>query len=165
MPEDSFALSRFVQAQEDVYEHVIAELQSGKKLSHWMWFIFPQFDGVGFSPTSRHFAIKNLEEAKSYLAHPILGSRLFSCAEAVMWIEGRTAHEIFGSPDDSKLKSCATLFTCVSEPVRTGIDIRASADEVLKENVTRKPSSLLVLCLLGIELKHECQLGFLRDVC
>lgn len=116
MPEDSFALSRFVQAQEDVYEHVIAELQSGKKRSHWMWFIFPQFDGLGFSATSRHFAIKNLEEAKAYLEHPILGARLLACAEAVMGIEGRTAHEIFGSPDDTKLKSCATLFAFVSEP-------------------------------------------------
>jgi len=116
MPEDSFALSRFVQAQEDVYEHVIAELQAGKKRSHWMWFIFPQFDGLGFSQTSKHFAIKNLEEAKAYLAHPILGPRLLACADAVMKIEGRTAHEIFGSPDDSKLKSCATLFACVSEP-------------------------------------------------
>jgi uncharacterized protein (DUF1810 family) len=116
MPEDSFALSRFVQAQEDIYEHVIAELQSGKKRSHWMWFIFPQFDGLGFSATSKHFAIKNLEEAKAYLEHPILGPRLVECAEAVMGIERRTAHEIFGSPDDSKLKSCATLFACVSEP-------------------------------------------------
>ena len=116
MPEDSFALSRFVQAQEDVYEHVIAELQSGKKRSHWRWFIFPQFDGLGFSATSRHFAIKNLEEAKAYLEHPILGARLLACAEAVMGIEGRTAHEIFGSPDDTKLKSCATLYACVSAP-------------------------------------------------
>ena len=116
MPEDSFALSRFVQAQEDVYDHVFAELQSGKKRTHWMWFIFPQFDGLGYSSTSKHFAIRNLEEAKAYLEHPILGKRLFACAEAVMGIEGRTAHEIFGSPDDSKLKSCATLFACVSAP-------------------------------------------------
>jgi len=116
MPEDSFALSRFVQAQEDVYDHVLAELQSGKKRSHWMWFIFPQFDGLGFSQTSEHFAIKSIEEAKAYLEHPILGPRLLECADAVMKSEGRTAHEIFGSPDDSKLQSCATLFGCVEAP-------------------------------------------------
>jgi uncharacterized protein (DUF1810 family) len=110
MSEDLFALSRFIQAQEDVFELALAELQSGKKRSHWMWFIFPQFDGLGFSQTSKYFAIKSIEEAKAYLEHPLLGPRLLECAEAVMKIEGRTANDILGSPDDSKLKSCATLF-------------------------------------------------------
>ncbi len=110
MSEDLFALSRFIQAQEDVYELALAELQSGKKRSHWMWFIFPQFDGLGFSQTSKYFAIKSIEEAKAYLEHPLLGPRLLGCAEAVMKVEGRSANDILGSPDDSKLKSCATLF-------------------------------------------------------
>jgi uncharacterized protein (DUF1810 family) len=110
MSEDLFALSRFIQAQEDVFELALAELQSGKKRSHWMWFIFPQFDGLGFSQTSKYFAIKSIEEAKAYLEHPLLGPRLLECAEAVMKIEGSTANDILGSPDDSKLKSCATLF-------------------------------------------------------
>ena len=114
--DDPHDLNRFLLAQEVEFDIALSEITSGKKQSHWMWFIFPQFDGLGYSSTSKHFAIKNLEEAKAYLEHPILGKRLFACAEAVMGIEGRTAHEIFGSPDDSKLKSCATLFACVSAP-------------------------------------------------
>ncbi len=113
---DPHDLNRFLLAQEEDFSVALAEITSGKKRSHWMWYIFPQFDGLGYSPTSKHFAIKILEEAKAYLGHPILGPRLLECAEAVMRIEGRTAHEIFGSPDDSKLKSCATLFACVSAP-------------------------------------------------
>jgi len=116
MSEDLLALNRFIQAQEDVYELALAELQSGKKRSHWMWFIFPQIDGLGFSQTSKHFAIKSIEEAKAYLEHPILGPRLLECAEAVMKFEGRSANDIFGSPDDSKLKSCATLFDYIAGP-------------------------------------------------
>jgi uncharacterized protein (DUF1810 family) len=116
MSEDLFALSRFIQAQEDVFELALAELQSGKKRSHWMWFIFPQFDGLGFSQTSKYFAIKSIEEAKAYLEHPILGPRLLKCAEAVMKVEGRSANDILGSPDDSKLKSCATLFDHAAGP-------------------------------------------------
>ena len=114
--DDPHDLNRFLLAQEGDFDTALSEITSGKKRTHWMWFIFPQFDGLGYSSTSRHFAIKNLEEAKAYLEHPILGTRLFACAEAVMGIEGRTAHEIFGSPDDTKLKSCATLFACVSGP-------------------------------------------------
>jgi uncharacterized protein (DUF1810 family) len=81
-----------------------------------MWYIFPQFDGLAFSSTSKHYAIKSIEEAKAYLDHPILGPRLLESAEAVLRVEGRTASEIFGSPDDLKLRSCATLFACVSPP-------------------------------------------------
>lgn len=109
-------LNRFLLAQNGDFDIALSEITSGKKRTHWMWFIFPQFDGLGYSSTSRHFAIKNLEEAKAYLEHPILGTRLLACAEAVMGIEERTAHEIFGSPDDTKLKSCVTLFACVSGP-------------------------------------------------
>ena len=113
---DPHDLNRFLLAQERDFDIALSEMTSGKKRTHWMWFIFPQFDGLGYSSTSKHFAIKNLEEAKAYLEHPILGKRLLACAEVVMGIEGRTAHEIFGSPDDSKLQSCATLFACVSAP-------------------------------------------------
>src|SRR5262249_37102915 len=88
--------------------------QSGQKRSHWMWYIFPQIDGLGFSPTSKRFAIKSLAEATAYLEHPILGPRLRQCAEAALGVEGRSVSEIFGSTDDMELKSGGTLFACVS---------------------------------------------------
>jgi uncharacterized protein (DUF1810 family) len=81
-----------------------------------MWYIFPQFDGLAYSSTSKHYAIKSAEEAKTYIAHPVLGPRLLECAEAVLSIDGRSAEDIFGSPDDLKLRSCATLFACVLPP-------------------------------------------------
>jgi uncharacterized protein (DUF1810 family) len=81
-----------------------------------MWYIFPQYDGLGFSATSRHFSIKSVAEAEAYLKHPVLGPRLLECAAAVVGVERRSAHEIFGSPDDMKLRSCATLFSHVSPP-------------------------------------------------
>ncbi|MEP0872273.1 DUF1810 domain-containing protein [Trichocoleus desertorum AS-A10] len=111
---DPYDLNRFVQAQERDYERALSEVKNGRKRSHWMWYIFPQFDGLGFSATSKRYAIKSVAEAKAYLSHPILGPRLIACAEAALSVEGRTAHEIFGSPDDMKLKSCATLFAYVS---------------------------------------------------
>lgn len=111
---DHHDLGRFVQAQVGVYDRAFAEIKGGHKRSHWMWFIFPQFAGLGFSSTSQRYAIKSIEEARAYLAHPLLGPRLLECAEALLKIEGRTAPEIFGSPDDRKLKSCATLFAYVS---------------------------------------------------
>ncbi len=111
---DPHDLNRFVRAQEDDYATALSEVKSGRKRSHWMWYIFPQFEGLGFSLTSRRYAIKTLDEAQAYLAHPVLGSRLVECAEAVLSVEGRSAHQIFGSPDDMKLKSCATLFARVS---------------------------------------------------
>jgi len=107
-------LSRFVQAQERVYARALAEVRSGQKRSHWMWYIFPQFDGLGASPTSRLYSIKSLAEAEAYLRHPVLGPRLVECISAALEVEGRSASEIFGSPDDVKLRSCATLFACVS---------------------------------------------------
>jgi uncharacterized protein (DUF1810 family) len=107
-------LTRFVQAQQNDYEQALAEISSGRKRSHWMWYIFPQYAGLGFSSTSKHYAIKSLEEAKAYLAHPILGPRLLECANVVVDLDGRSATQIFGSPDDMKLRSCATLFACVS---------------------------------------------------
>jgi uncharacterized protein (DUF1810 family) len=114
MPEDPYDLERFVRAQHGIYEEALAEIESGRKRSHWMWFIFPQFAGLGMSPTSQHFAIKSVDEARAYLLHPILGPRLLRCAEAVLSLAGRSAYEIFGSPDDVKLRSSATLFAAVS---------------------------------------------------
>ncbi len=114
--DDPFDLIRFTNAQESIYDRVLAELKSGRKRTHWMWYIFPQFDGLGQSTTSKHYAIKSIEEARQYLNHPILGTRLLECAEAVFAIEGRSISEIFGDPDDLKLKSSMTLFACVAEP-------------------------------------------------
>jgi uncharacterized protein (DUF1810 family) len=116
--DDPHDLNRFVQAQAGVYDQALAEVRSGKKRSHWMWFIFPQVDGLSSNPTdnSKLYAIKSIAEAEAYLSHPILGPRLVECAEAALSVQGRTAHEIFGSPDDMKLRSCATLFANVSQP-------------------------------------------------
>jgi uncharacterized protein (DUF1810 family) len=113
---DPFNLRRFVSAQEMIYTDVLAELQSGRKRTHWMWFIFPQFDGLGYSATSKHYAIKSKDEARSYLSHPVLGKRLTECAETILALQGRSASEIFGSPDDMKLKSSMTLFAAVTPP-------------------------------------------------
>jgi uncharacterized protein (DUF1810 family) len=115
-PEDPFDLQRFVLAQQDVYSQALAEVASGRKQTHWMWFVFPQVAGLGFSPMARRYAIANLDEARAYLAHPLLGSRLLACADAALAVDGRTAHDVFGSPDDRKLRSCATLFAHVSPP-------------------------------------------------
>jgi uncharacterized protein (DUF1810 family)/predicted type IV restriction endonuclease len=116
--DDPHDLNRFVQAQAGVYDRALAEVRSGKKRSHWMWFIFPQVDRLPPNPTSNYklYAIKSIAEAKSYLSHPVLGPRLVECAEAALSVQGRTAHEIFDSPDDMKLRSCATLFATVSQP-------------------------------------------------
>ena len=113
---DPYDLSRFVRAQQDDYERALSEITSGQKRTHWMWYIFPQLDGLAFSPTAKRYAIKSVEEARAYLEHPVLGPRLLNCAEAVVGVEGRSAAEIFGSPDDLKLKSCATLFASVAPP-------------------------------------------------
>ena len=109
-------LQIFVQAQEDMYEQALAELKNGSKESHWMWFVFPQIAGLGNSEMARKYAIPNLADAKAYLSHDLLGSRLRECTEAVLAVEGRTAHEILGSPDDMKLKSCMTLFEVADGP-------------------------------------------------
>jgi uncharacterized protein (DUF1810 family) len=111
---DSHNLARFVSAQEPVFESALSELENGQKKSHWMWFIFPQIEGLGYSETSRYYSIKSIDEARQYLNHPILGPRLLKCAETVLAIGGRTASEIFGSPDDMKFKSSMTLFACVT---------------------------------------------------
>jgi len=110
MTSDLFELNRFVDAQKDVYEHALSELRSGRKRSHWMWFIFPQLKGLGSSAMAQRFAISRLAEAKAYLAHAVLGPGLVECVEALNTLEGRSASEVFGFPDDMKLRSCATLF-------------------------------------------------------
>ena len=111
---DPYNLYRFIDAQETSYQAALAEVKAGQKRSHWMWYVFPQYDGLGLSATSKHYAIKSPEEASAYLEHPILGPRLRECVDALLSIIGRSAHEIFGSPDDLKLKSCMTLFAHVS---------------------------------------------------
>ena len=111
---DPHNLSRFVEAQEYDYDQALSEIRSGRKESHWMWYIFPQIDGLGFSPMSRQYSIKSLAEAEAYLSHPVLGPRLVECCEATLRVKGRSAFDIFGSPDDMKLRSCATLFALVS---------------------------------------------------
>jgi len=113
---DPYDLNRFVRAQEDSYEQALLELERGRKRSHWMWYIFPQLDGLGSSSISRLYSIKSEDEARAYLEHPVLGRRLAACAEAILAVNGKSATEILGSPDDVKLKSCATLFAHVSEP-------------------------------------------------
>jgi len=110
---DPHDLSRFVQAQEEDYEQALSEISSGRKQSHWMWYIFPQFDGLEFSATSKRYSIRSVAEAAGYLGHPVLGLRLMECAEAVLRVEGRPAFEIFRSRDDMKLRSCATMFAFV----------------------------------------------------
>jgi uncharacterized protein (DUF1810 family) len=103
-----------VEAQAGVYERALAEVRSGEKRSHWMWFIFPQIAGLGRSSTSRLYAINGAAEAEAYLNHPLLGPRLVECAEAALQVEGRSAREIFGPIDEQKLRSSATLFAAVS---------------------------------------------------
>jgi uncharacterized protein (DUF1810 family) len=112
--DDPHDLTRFVEAQRTSYDRALAEIVGGHKRSHWMWYIFPQLDGLGSSAMSRQYAIHSVAEAEAYLRHPILGPRLEACAAAVLAVHGRTAVEIFGSPDDRKLRSCATLFAQVS---------------------------------------------------
>ena len=109
-PSDPFNLERFLLAQDRVYQHVLSELRAGQKMSHWMWFIFPQIRGLGRSPISVAYAISSRDEAQAYLQHPLLGPRLKECTQLVLQAEGRSALEIFGEPDDVKFRSSMTLF-------------------------------------------------------
>lgn len=114
---DPYDLDRFVTAQSGVYDQALTELSAGRKRTHWMWFIFPQFAGLGHSAMSQRYAIKSIEEAKAYLAHPILGPRLRQCVDAMISVKVRSAHDILGYPDDLKFRSSMTLFSAVSEAV------------------------------------------------
>ncbi len=113
--EDPHRLDRFVDAQATVFSQALAELRSGHKQSHWMWFVFPQLEGLGMSETAKRYGIRSLDEARAYLGHAVLGARLIECAEAVLQVTGKSAHDIFDSPDDRKLCSSATLFAQVSD--------------------------------------------------
>ena len=112
---DSYDLERFVEAQDGVYLQACAELRAGRKRSHWMWFIFPQIQGLGSSPMAVRFAIRSLAEARAYLAHPVLGQRLREATGIVLGVSGRTVESIFGYPDDLKFHSSMTLFAKAEE--------------------------------------------------
>jgi uncharacterized protein (DUF1810 family) len=140
--DDPYELNRFISAQKGVYDHVLAELRDGLKRTHWMWFIFPQIDGLGHSPTTSFYAIKSLDEARKYLSHPVLGARLVESAEAVLAVTGLSASDIFGHPDDWKLQSSMTLFTLVAEP--------GSAFERVLEKYYQGKRDARTLQILGI---------------
>jgi uncharacterized protein (DUF1810 family) len=133
------SLERFVKAQEGVYPRALAELKAGKKQSHWMWFIYPQVAGLGHSVMAQMYAIQSLDEARAYLAHPLLGARLRECCQALMAVEGKTAHAIFGSPDDLKFRSSLTLFDLASpnDIFRAALDryFDGNADSLTLQNV------------------------------
>ena len=123
MTADPYDLERFVAAQNPVWDRVRAELARGRKASHWMWFAFPQLAGLGSSSTARAYALSGLDEAQAYLAHPVLGPRLREAAELAAAVQGRTASEVFGYPDDLKLRSSMTLFARAApqDPVFTAV--------------------------------------------
>jgi uncharacterized protein (DUF1810 family) len=106
-------LNRFIDAQETSYQTALSEIESGKKQSHWMWYVFPQIHGLSLSETSKYYAIKSLDEAAAYLAHPVLGSRLIKISTVLLGLESNDAFAIFGNPDETKLKSSMTLFASV----------------------------------------------------
>jgi uncharacterized protein (DUF1810 family) len=111
---DPYDLDRFVAAQAPIYAQAAAELAAGRKRSHWMWFVFPQLEGLGASAMAQRYAVRSLAEARDYLAHPLLGARLRECVGLVNNVQGRSAHEIFGSPDDLKFHSSMTLFAAAA---------------------------------------------------
>jgi uncharacterized protein (DUF1810 family) len=108
-------LQRFITAQQNDYPAALAEIKQGRKRSHWMWYIFPQIAGLGFSETSKYYALKNIDEAQAYLNHPILGSRLIEICTQLLNLSTHSATQIFGTPDDMKLRSCVTLFNALSD--------------------------------------------------
>ena len=123
---NDFDLGRFVSAQDGIYGLALEELRAGAKRSHWMWFVFPQMCGLGYSPTATFYGIASLGEARAYLAHPVLGPRLREATEAVLGVRGRSLNEIFGSPDDMKFRSSMTLFAIAAasraEPFRRALE-------------------------------------------
>ena len=125
LADDPHDLQRFVEAQDPVLDDVKRELRSGRKRTHWMWFVFPQMEGLGRSQMAQRYAIASREEAEAYLKHPVLGPRLRECTEIVNGLEGRSANDIFGSPDDLKFRSSMTLFDAVADdptPFRTALE-------------------------------------------
>ncbi|MDB5849989.1 MAG: calpastatin [Rhodoferax sp.] len=128
MPATGFDLARFVSAQAPVIADVFAELEAGRKRSHWMWFVFPQLRGLGHSAMARHYGITSVAEARAYLAHDVLGPRLHACCEVLLGLPATSAMEVFGMPDDLKLKSCMTLFAAAAS---SGED-KAPFEQVLR---------------------------------
>ena len=124
---DPFQLQRFMTAQAPVFDAVLDELRAGRKRTHWMWFIFPQVRGLGNSAMARLYGIGSLDEARAYLAHPVLGSRLILCTQTVLGVSGLSLNAIFGSPDDTKFRSSMTLFSLAAQeaadPFRDAIDL------------------------------------------
>ncbi|MFH7001617.1 DUF1810 domain-containing protein [Flavobacterium bizetiae] len=112
-PEDS--IERFIRAQQDAYPQALEEIRSGRKQTHWMWFVFPQIRGLGFTDYNVYFGLKDLDEAREYLNDPVLGKRLVEISQAVLGLNGKTALEIFGKPDQRKLRSCMTLFSRIAD--------------------------------------------------
>jgi len=137
---DPFDLSRFLAAQDPVYPGALSEIRAGRKRSHWMWFVFPQAIGLGTSHTAQHYAIRSMDEARAYLAHPTLGHRLRECAESLLRVRGKSASEIFGYPDDVKLRSSMTLFASVAEE-------DSVFEEVLERYFGGKPDPLTLRLL------------------
>jgi uncharacterized protein (DUF1810 family) len=123
--DDAYDLERFVEAQRGTYEQACAELRRGRKTGHWMWFVFPQIAGLGMSSMSQRYAIGSLDEARAYLAHVVLGARLRAICGIVLGVEGRTVEEIFGWPDDMKLRSSMTLFVAAGGEERVFVDVLA----------------------------------------
>jgi uncharacterized protein (DUF1810 family) len=139
IPPAGFDLGRFLAAQQGVYERALRELRTGRKQTHWMWYIFPQVAGLGTSAMAQKYAIGSRAEAEAYLAHPVLGPRLVACGEALLSVTGRTAREIMGSPDDVKLRSSMTLFAALAgshSPFRAVLD-RYYAGQVDERTVAR----------------------------
>ena len=149
---DPHDLKRFVAAQEPVFASALAELRAGRKRTHWMWFVFPQLRGLGHSPTATYYGIASLDEARAYLAHPLLGPRLELCTNAVCGIEGRTLHEIFGSPDDMKFHSSMTLFAVAA------CDAASPYRGALKRRFDGKPDPQ-TLGLLGLTQLQDAGTG------
>lgn len=134
MPTDPHDLQRFVDAQDGVWDDVVEELRAGRKATHWMWFVFPQLRALGRSETARFYGIASRDEALAYWHHPVLGTRLLEVTGLVLAIQGRTLHEIFGTPDDLKFRSSMTLFAAVApeEPCfRTALDRLCGGDDAL----------------------------------
>ena len=132
---DPYDLSRFLRAQNPVYDQILTELRAGKKEGHWIWFVFPQLRGLGFSPKAEEFGISSYLEAAAYLRHPVLGPRLRECTQLVLSVEGRTIRQIFGSPDDMKIRSSMTLFRSITPHEMV-------FDDVLRKYFAGRPDTL-----------------------
>jgi uncharacterized protein (DUF1810 family) len=128
---EAYDLERFITAQSRNYRDALSEIRRGRKTSHWMWYVFPQLSGLGYSETAKFYGIKNAEEAQAYYEHPVLGSRLIEISGVLLDIKGKTAYQIFGSPDDLKLKSSMTLFNALTnaDPVFAEVLDQYFADE------------------------------------